>query len=1798
MADLTRQSSRERFMLDFLMNRVGLSASVAEGYVPGLVEQGYDTEPILLTLTPEELRDDFEWKKGHIMKFEMFRAKQSPSSPQDGASASTSEGTPMGPQLPDGSTLTLTDSIVGRGANGIVRLATLTRRSGTTEQVAAKTLAAGATERDVQKFAKEYDVSFAAAQQCSGVCRIYGCVSVDATLCLVMKLYAGDLAQRLDARRDAAGARIALPLRDAHTYLLQIAQSLVELHAMGICVQDLKPSNLLEDDAGRLVVADFGIALLADATLTSTASQSAGGAGTVYYMAPEQHDSEEFGKVTTQADIWAWGCIAVEMLSGAAPWSGMRALEILGRVVNKKQTPQVPSGLPAWLSALLRQSFLHVATDRPTAAEVVKQLAAHLDDLGELELIPDRGMSLVPRAAGTSVYINADALLRSSWTKRDTYDFLQLVEVQEVNNSALERRYEQYKQRIAPGGAADANEQLVFHGCAEAAIASISEQGFLKTFWKTAAGDWQRFGPGFYFALQAHKSHEYPLGPMRALEVGEHSRTMLLCKVAKGTVFQTHDNLDMLTGSAPTGYHSVHGIATDDGPLNYDELVVFDEEAVLPYAVVTYQFAKKQREQHQESGGGVAEEQQREQEPEPAPEDVAATTSALAKVRALGFPQAAASAALTASCGDVQQAIDSLLDAQQQHAWLQQQRSPGGGEAEPVSELEPEPEPEPLLDPLDTMSPVPVKDPHSSPAQSRDRSLVILDWAKLTLPQIQGSVWTEIGQDADLLKSMEDGGAFRDLESLFTRRLPTRRLPTRTHSPLTPSKTVALLDAKRSISVQIFLSNFRISFVDIKIAILEMNEDILDADTVEMMIPICPDMHEMEQILGYEGELQRLGKSEQYFREVGAIPRLRTRLECLHYKLNYKAAVDSLSYSLANLDVAICCVLESEAFKKVLEILLHVGNFVNQESPFGNARGVQIDFLAELKPRVWEILVSFLNTDGAPPGVHAWASELQPALSDLRGCDDVIAGVEHQLSHLSRMLDGTVRPEIEAFECAGVTSYTLADGEEIDDDFGIVMKEFIAAGVEKDILAPATAVLAGKETGQLWIDLEQVKSQREQLLTFFGEPSSAKVLDFEPEPEPEFEPLPAPEFEEKGRARQLETSQEQTAHENELALLQAELSSAAQDVAVVSQVVAQLKTMLKAHDMNVPADLTQCKPPDRLAMAKERLADVEAQVAVNQKFITDQHKQIVELSAKAASHLRLAPQPHSPGSPAAQESYPLSLEPSEAEGSETAVDVQKIVVVHVGSDITKAGYAGDYAPSATFSSIIGKSGPDMKKTWHHIFYELRTLPSDYHLLVVDDFPTDHERGKGIAQMFEMLDVAKIALIPSALAVLRDVGRDTAVVLDVGATATVATPVVEGMIVSGATQRVALGGRDVRDTLLRIFHINRKWFSDDVADHIVQAFSYVAADFDVAMQNFDVRKNTVYEKSDGELVHLGAELFRCVEPLFARSSTTLNAHRSTASHDDVLLAAEGRQDCVQSLPELVFDAIMKCPADDRATLCSNVIVVGKTTQCKGFAERMQTELKSLVDERLPGSNHACRVHAQTCTQSHTHPIHEWWEARQGFSTQDLCSGFCGWRGAAAASDMRYYTEAEWHQVMQSIGDGLLAQDVVKAISVACRDFQSAAADVARMEQREARSAARSRLRLERQKQYAARIARIAAATKIAAARRGQLARMRVEGMKATRINVSATNPVAARANPRWVRSTECTGCMICQRPFGVMSPKHHCRRCGWAVCGHCSADKLVLDQWLEEKKPHALQKTTSSEPLRVCTNCHGAAIAAS
>lgn len=97
------------------------------------------------------------------------------------------------------------------------------------------------------------------------------------------------------------------------------------------------------------------------------------------------------------------------------------------------------------------------------------------------------------------------------------------------------------------------------------------------------------------FALQSSKAQDYPLAPMSLVPVGEHSRMMLVCKVAAGRQKFTTENMPHLQGP-PHGFDSVCGRPPENptgSQLRYDELVVYKEEAVLPYAIVKYNYRKK-----------------------------------------------------------------------------------------------------------------------------------------------------------------------------------------------------------------------------------------------------------------------------------------------------------------------------------------------------------------------------------------------------------------------------------------------------------------------------------------------------------------------------------------------------------------------------------------------------------------------------------------------------------------------------------------------------------------------------------------------------------------------------------------------------------------------------------------------------------------------------------------------------------------------------------------------------------------------------------------------------------------------------------------------------------------------------------------------------------------------------------------------------------------------------------------------------------------------------------------------------
>jgi Tol biopolymer transport system component len=187
---------------------------------------------------------------------------------------------------------------------------------------------------------------------------IYGFEDSGATHALVLELVEGPtLADRI-----AAGP---MPLADALPIAKQIAEALEAAHEQGIVHRDLKPANVKIRDDGTVKVLDFGLAKALDPptgvrpeamnspTLTARATQMGLIIGTAAYMAPEQAKGKAVDK---RADIWAFGAVLYEMLSGLRAFQGEDISDTLAAVL--KQTPSfeaLPPSTPPRLTRLLER---------------------------------------------------------------------------------------------------------------------------------------------------------------------------------------------------------------------------------------------------------------------------------------------------------------------------------------------------------------------------------------------------------------------------------------------------------------------------------------------------------------------------------------------------------------------------------------------------------------------------------------------------------------------------------------------------------------------------------------------------------------------------------------------------------------------------------------------------------------------------------------------------------------------------------------------------------------------------------------------------------------------------------------------------------------------------------------------------------------------------------------------------------------------------------------------------------------------------------------------------------------------------------------------------------------------------------------------------------------------------------------------------------------------------------------------------------------------------------------------------
>ena len=181
--------------------------------------------------------------------------------------------------------------------------------------------------------------------------------------------------ETLRVRMDAG----SVPVDEALSVLRDVATALEYAHTHGVVHRDIKPENILR--SGRsAVVTDFGIAKALSESKTTSANpltQAGTSLGTPAYMAPEQVSGDT---IDQRADLYSWGVIAYELLSGRHPFAGKTsAQQLMAAHITESPTPvgDVAPGVPSAVSAIVMRTLAKNPADRPAnAGELVAALAA------------------------------------------------------------------------------------------------------------------------------------------------------------------------------------------------------------------------------------------------------------------------------------------------------------------------------------------------------------------------------------------------------------------------------------------------------------------------------------------------------------------------------------------------------------------------------------------------------------------------------------------------------------------------------------------------------------------------------------------------------------------------------------------------------------------------------------------------------------------------------------------------------------------------------------------------------------------------------------------------------------------------------------------------------------------------------------------------------------------------------------------------------------------------------------------------------------------------------------------------------------------------------------------------------------------------------------------------------------------------------------------------------------------------------------------------------------------------------
>jgi serine/threonine protein kinase len=271
------------------------------------------------------------------------------------------------------------DEQIGAGGMGRVYRAKDTKLG---RHVAIKVLPASFMQDPGRRNRFEQEARALAALNHPNIAAVYGFENDHDSCAIVLELVEGPT---LDERIEKG----PIPLKESLRIARQLTEALEAAHEKGIAHRDLKPNNIKITPTGTVKVLDFGLAkVLANETAAQNFSQALTETGqgivlgTPAYMSPEQATGQGIDGAT---DVWAFGCVLFEMLTGRRAFPGDSTTETIGAVLGREPNwTALPKDMPEGVRQLLRrclqkdarQRMHHIADARIELDEVLATLTA------------------------------------------------------------------------------------------------------------------------------------------------------------------------------------------------------------------------------------------------------------------------------------------------------------------------------------------------------------------------------------------------------------------------------------------------------------------------------------------------------------------------------------------------------------------------------------------------------------------------------------------------------------------------------------------------------------------------------------------------------------------------------------------------------------------------------------------------------------------------------------------------------------------------------------------------------------------------------------------------------------------------------------------------------------------------------------------------------------------------------------------------------------------------------------------------------------------------------------------------------------------------------------------------------------------------------------------------------------------------------------------------------------------------------------------------------------------------------